>query len=254
MPRGFLAVTSRPSSLLPESEFHDWYEGEHIPLRLDRLHEFLSGARYRAVDTSVSPSDATPYGPTHPEWLAMYEIDDTATFSKPAYTSLREQRSAREADVMKRLAVLVRRTGEEVGAWTQEEGGEGGIKTTGMKPGKPSGWVITHGLKAGDEEARKWAEGVVAQLNTVPGWASTRLVHVLESGETRLGGPHTHPEGKGILPYFVIHECPEEASMRAVRQAISDHGKASEQSQVEVGEWREWALYKAYPCIAHQDK
>ncbi|KAJ3494822.1 hypothetical protein NLJ89_g10731 [Agrocybe chaxingu] len=111
MPRGFLAVTSHPSSLLPESEFHDWYEGEHIPLRLDRLHEFLSGARYRAVD--ASSSNTTTYGPTQPEWLAMYEIDDTATFSKPAYTSLREQRSAHEADVMKRLAMLVRRTGEE---------------------------------------------------------------------------------------------------------------------------------------------
>ncbi|CAA7270326.1 unnamed protein product [Cyclocybe aegerita] len=184
MPRGFLTVTFHPSSLLPEVELREKYEGEHIS-----LHEFLSGARYRTVDFS----DSMPYGSTHPEWLAIYEINDTATFSKPAYMSLREQTFA---------------FGQELGeGWTREEvevlltgtdsTGEGERRPTGMKPVNRSEWVVTHGLgvgeKAEDEGVRNWAEDVITGLGQ----------------QARV-----HPEGKGVPPYLVVYEYLQNASTK----------------------------------------
>lgn len=75
----------------------DWFTNEHIPLRTQRLATFLSAARYRAIDGIV------------PKYVAMYTVSDLAAFSDPAYTSLRELRSEREADIMNRLPIVDRR-------------------------------------------------------------------------------------------------------------------------------------------------
>lgn len=189
MPPGFLAVLTQPSSSLSLVDFHAWYEQEHIPLRLNHLHAFLSGARYQAIDE-------TP--PGEPGWLAMYEIDDISTFAAPSYTSLREKRSARETDVMRRLEVLVRWTGEDLGLWPRE----GAASTTGLKVGQPSGCVVTHVLDGLDGEAVKsWAEQVAVVGKTVKGFVATRVVKVLEGGQTRMGVAVAPDQAQ----YFVIH-------------------------------------------------
>jgi len=90
MAPGFLAVLSEPGNQVSLDEFHDWYDNEHIPLRLNHLPSFLSGARYQSID-EIKPS-----------WIAAYEIDDTKTFSDQSYTVLREKRSQREEDVIGR--------------------------------------------------------------------------------------------------------------------------------------------------------
>jgi hypothetical protein len=200
MAPGFLAVLSEPGNQVSLDEFHDWYDNEHIPLRLNHLPSFLSGARYRSID-EVKPS-----------WIAVYEIDDTKTFKDQSYTVLREKRSPREENLMGRLEVLDRRTCEVV--QVREVGGETSRRTTGLRVGNPSRWVVTHGIgiTGGDEdeeftgkEVVKWLNEVVTKLenNSVGGWVKTRVLKVLESAKT--GTNLNLGEEQSVLSYFVFH-------------------------------------------------
>ena len=197
MAPGFLAVLCEPGDQVSLDEFHDWYDNEHIPLRLNHLPSFLSGARYYSID-EIKPS-----------WIAVYEIDDTKTFKDQSYTVLRETRSRREEDIMGRLEVLDRRTCEVV-----REVGEAGNsrRTTGLKVGNPSQWIVTHGVGKADtiadedeesKEVVKWLNEAVKKLenNSVEGWVKTRVLKVLESAKTG----SSIGEEQSVLSYFVFH-------------------------------------------------
>ncbi|RDA84827.1 hypothetical protein CP532_3165 [Ophiocordyceps camponoti-leonardi (nom. inval.)] len=91
---GLLHVTTHPSANLPESHFTDWYNNEHGPNRLRLPDHFPTGHRYKASD------DLTP------PYLAIYDVKDATTlFSDPTYTSLRTNRSGREARVIAEVNV-----------------------------------------------------------------------------------------------------------------------------------------------------
>ena len=160
---GFLAVISDPGSDATLEEFQDWYNNEHVPLRMNHLPSFLSGARYSAVDGKL------------PGWLAMYEIDQVETFKDPKYTILREKRSEREKELIGRLGVLDRRTAEVALDTGENE------KSTGLRVGNPSPFVVTFGI--GDVEAGKLQE-VLSRTKELPAWIRTRIVHVFDSGVT----------------------------------------------------------------------
>ena len=273
MPEGFLAVSSRPSASLPLSEYHEWYEEEHIPIRLNRLPSFLSGARYQAVD--LEQPGAEEHEHVKPSWLAIYEIASTDTFQDPSYTSLREKRSEREKDVMSRLDVLVRLTAELVGVWGEAEG----KRSTGLKLDRPSGVVVTHGLdirgtedKSPDEPdqlVKTWAEGVHKDLqNKYKTWVRMRAVRVLDSGKAKLGKAVNLREDERSA-YFIIHGAyferfPLKTSIHlyqpwaefageedAVVDAFSMSSRTSTGSTLfSTKDCRIWKLYKAYPCIA----
>lgn len=190
MAPGFLAVLSEPGTQVSLDEFHDWYENEHIPLRLNHLPSFLSGARYQSID-GMKPS-----------WIAVYEIDDTMTFKDQSYTVLREKRSQREKDVIERLEVLDRRTCEVV-----REVGEASMKTTGLRVGNPTRWVVTHGVgRVGESEESepvvKWLNQVVTKLenNSVDSWVKTRVFKVLESAKNGRSS-----DEEELLSHFVFH-------------------------------------------------
>ncbi|KAF9549929.1 hypothetical protein CPC08DRAFT_715357 [Agrocybe pediades] len=240
MPLGFLAVFTQPNSSLPLEEFHQWYEEEHIPIRMNHLKEFLSGARYQA-----SEPFQTDLG-----WLAMYEIDNTKTFSDPKYTSLREKRSEREKQVMARLEKLVRILGEDSGVY---DGSSKAGKSTGMKVGNPTRWVVTHALYGQHLNA----EDLVAfrdKLRESLGnsWIGMRVVKVLEKAEVGLGSvPVSSKSEKDEkeVEYLVIHDFDSEegeskCTLHQVQTALEGHCR--------VEEWRKWTLYKAYPGIAQE--
>jgi hypothetical protein len=205
MAPGFLAVLSEPGNQVSLNEFHDWYDNEHIPLRLNHLPSFLSGARYHQ---SIGKK---------PSWIAVYDIDDTKTFKDPSYTVLREKRSKREEDLIGRLEVLDRRTCEFV-----REVGHGETRTTGLRVGNPSRWVVTHGIGTnntiggpridddeGDEfkEVLIWLYDVEKKLkdSAVGGWVKTRVFKVLESAKTGMNVREEEEEEQSVLSYFVFH-------------------------------------------------
>jgi len=192
MARGFLAVFSEPSPSLPLHEFHEWYEEEHIPIRMNHLKEFLSGARYEILGSSQSDLG----------WLAMYEIDDTKTFSDPRYTGLREKRSEREKSVMARLQKLVRILGEEIGVFY----GNGRERSTGMKVGNPTRWTVTHAVYTQNlsvQDMKKVADGLYSAIGD--NWISMRVVKVLQKAGVGLGSVPVPTESREDVEYLVIH-------------------------------------------------
>ncbi|KAL1677542.1 hypothetical protein EV122DRAFT_290975 [Schizophyllum commune] len=231
MPAGFLAVTSEPGREVTLEEFQDWYSNEHVPLRLNHLKSFLNGARYTAYDALT------------PTWLALYDIDDTSTFQKPEYTRLRANRSPREADLVKRLALLDRRT-------------YGGLEDSGASPltssmdysDNPSRGLITHGIAADEEALKAWTKEVVASLRAVDGWVRTRTFHCIDHLKTGLT-VGAGPDAQVVPEYLAVHEFvqPTQTRSEGVRSAVD---RAAAASGISIEEERLWELYRVYPCIA----
>lgn len=73
MPKGLLLVMMEPPATL-EEEFHDWYDGEHLPQRLG-LPGFETGSRWVCLSG-------------WPRWLAIYDLSSTAALQNAAYVAV----------------------------------------------------------------------------------------------------------------------------------------------------------------------
>lgn len=91
-----LLVLSDPGDHVTETEFQDWYDNEHVPLRVN-TPTFETWRRVKAVD------------PRSPPWAAFYDLTSYEDTQKPPYTALAETRSEREKDVLSKLKLLDRR-------------------------------------------------------------------------------------------------------------------------------------------------
>ncbi|KAF6760567.1 hypothetical protein DFP72DRAFT_1062947 [Ephemerocybe angulata] len=184
---GFLAVFSDPGNKSTLEEFQDWYDNEHVPLRLDHLPYFLTGARYSAIDDKL------------PGWLAMYEIEEVESFQDPSYAVLRETRSEREKDLIARLGVLDRRTAEVV----VDTGGQL-EKSTGLKVGNPS--------QSFAEDTRR-----------VGGWVRTRVLKVFDKGVTGTNEEWTSIEVPDYLAVIELtSKFPEDTIVTEAPLALHD--------------------------------
>lgn len=97
-----LYVLSEPKPSLALAEFHDWYDNEHGPLRM-QLPFIHNGFRYIAADF------------LKPTWLATYDLASVSNMQDPSYTRLRETRSKREAQLVENeLDILDRRVYEQL--------------------------------------------------------------------------------------------------------------------------------------------
>ncbi|KAK0207973.1 hypothetical protein DFS33DRAFT_397271 [Desarmillaria ectypa] len=204
MAPGFLAVFAEPGKQVTLGEFQDWYNNEHVPLRLNHLPSFLTGARFSASDGRI------------PSWLAVYDIDDTATFQHESYTRLRANRSPREEDLVKRLELLDRRTYE-----LTCDSGES-QKASSFKSANPTKVVVTYGITLEDGQIDEWVAEVEGKLSGVDGWIRTRAYLCIDSLKSGIGVPEG-PEAQKVPKYLIIHG---------------------------VEEVRIWDLYRAYPCVA----
>ncbi|HYH42584.1 MAG TPA: hypothetical protein VD867_11435 [Burkholderiales bacterium] len=79
-----------------EAEFNDWYETEHIPVRL-ALPGFSRAVRYRECDAGR-------------RYLAIYEIDDLAVLDSPGYNVVKTRPSERTAFMLKNVKGFTRYT------------------------------------------------------------------------------------------------------------------------------------------------
>ncbi|KAJ6551229.1 hypothetical protein B0H19DRAFT_1072973 [Mycena capillaripes] len=212
MPLGFLLVTAEPGTQVSLEEFQDWYNNEHVPLRLNHLPSFLTGARFSAAD-SLTPS-----------WLAVYDIDDTATFQHESYTRLRANRSPQEANLVQRLEILDRRTCEFV-----SDSGESTL-TSSYKPTNPTKFLITHWINIPGDDAvfQAWSDKAFHSLKGVEGWIRTRTYKCIDNLKTGTGVPKAQ-----IVPKY-----------------LAVHGASNPGSKAQVEEVRMWNLYRAYPSIA----
>lgn len=90
---GSLYVTMQPKPGLPLEKFHEWYNNEHGPTRLKLPQIFTNGLRYRATDGQ------------EPEFLAAYDVTSMSLLETETYTTLRANRSPREAETIAQVDV-----------------------------------------------------------------------------------------------------------------------------------------------------
>ncbi|RAL66713.1 hypothetical protein DID88_007497 [Monilinia fructigena] len=99
---GLLYVTMQPQESLPDSQWHDWYNNEHGPLRL-RLPFITNGFRYRATDISSS----NPASPSHQNGWPCTMSQTWQGMNTETYLRLRgpEVKTEREKETMAQIKV-----------------------------------------------------------------------------------------------------------------------------------------------------
>ncbi|PAV22525.1 hypothetical protein PNOK_0248200 [Pyrrhoderma noxium] len=163
-----LFVLAEVGDKLSESEFNDWYDNEHIPLRTV-LSGFHTATRLIQADNRK------------PTWAAIYDISDIDFLKSDAYTNLARTRSPREADLLGRIGLLDRRI------YTLNESGPTTISpefaghTNGMAL-LPISFDVPPDFEA--EFDRWYNEEHIALLSKVPGWLRTRRFILADSGVT----------------------------------------------------------------------
>lgn len=165
---GLLYVTMQPEGSLPDTQFHDWYNTEHGPLRL-RLPFITNGFRFRAVDAEK------------PEYVALYDIADMDELTRKTYLDLRtdlikterEKKTMAQIDVGRRLYDFVDERSSpnfrplEAQADTDAE--TAGTVLVAVT-------TVTHPDAEKEAEHDRWyREEHFEMLSRVPGWRRSRL-------------------------------------------------------------------------------
>ncbi len=136
-----------------EAAFNAWYDEEHVPLRL-ATPGFLSGRRYKALSNEDSP-----------RYLALYDLASLDVLNSAAYLRLNAERSKREADMLAKIPLILRRVFElelDGAEWTSEPPYQ---LTVAMSP-----------QTGGEADFVAWyREEHIGMLLKVPGWRRVRL-------------------------------------------------------------------------------
>ncbi|GAA5846853.1 hypothetical protein JCM9279_004467 [Rhodotorula babjevae] len=197
---GYLWVLSEPGSEATVEEFQDWYDNEHVPLRMANIAEFETGARYEAADD------------LKPGWSAAYDISSVALFSDDKYTRLRANRSPREGALVARLETLDRRTAQK-------------LAETSKPPAAADAprFVLT---AAGSDEP---SADELRLFEGVEGWRRSHSHNVYDS---LVIGHGKEPKTNVAPKFVVIHEFDTEAYVSSPAYA-----KATD-SKTEVRRWK----------------
>ncbi|KAI1156588.1 Alpha/Beta hydrolase protein [Nemania diffusa] len=188
---GSLYVTMQPEPGLPLEQFHEWYNNEHGPTRLKLPQIFTNGLRYRAKDGQ------------EPTFLAAYDVTVMSHLETETYTSLRDNRSQREAETIGQVdvkryfwdRVLSQQSPlfTPIEQLTDEEAEGLELVAVQLTPKEPDNSV---------EEIQKWyGEEHINLLSKVPGWLRSRLFKVssLEKGvPTRFLALHDYAKNHGV--------------------------------------------------------
>ncbi|KAF6838643.1 putative alpha/beta hydrolase [Colletotrichum musicola] len=169
---GMLYVTMQPKPDLALEQFHEWYNNEHGPTRLRLPQIFTNGLRYRANDG------------LEPAFLATYDVTSMSHLETPTYTTLRANRSSREAETIGQVAVtryffdlvLERKAPGFVPIEQLSDRDAEGLELVAIE--------TTLDDETGAAELKKWYEEEhIGMLSKVPGWLRTRLVRVSSIGD-----------------------------------------------------------------------
>jgi len=228
-PVGLLWVLSEPGELVKEEEFHDWYDNEHVPLRMSRIPEFLTGARYQAIDGQK------------PSWCAIYEVSSTDLFSHEKYTSLRSNRSPREAEVVSKLETLDRRTCE-------------GIFDTASAPSKEAApFLLTVGMtpaEGKEADFQDWyAKEHIDMMKKIPGCIRIHRYQVIDSLKTGAGkDPVQNGSPKFVAVYeFDNNNYPKTPEFEAGTGTAWSKSVMGSAVALDI---RLWKLYRSWPNTA----
>lgn len=172
----FSEMTPPPSE---EGEFNDWYDREHIPLRM-ACPGFLSAQRYLA--------------PHSRNYLAVYEMGDPGDLRTPQYAKVKGEPSA-----------LTRRMLGAVSGFTRYIASEPGSEAAREAAALEADWLMALFLRvppAARDAVAAWSIGVRPAV--LPPAARVRLVRRLAIGDGEPGDWTDlvlfYLDGEGIAP------------------------------------------------------
>ncbi|TLD17009.1 uncharacterized protein PgNI_01653 [Pyricularia grisea] len=188
---GMLYVTMQPKPGLSLDQFHEWYNNEHGPTRLRLPEIFPNGLRYQAIDSA------------EPAFLAIYDVTSMSHLTTPTYTTLRENRSAREAETIGQVdvcrsfldLVLSRKSPNFVPPenLTDEEALGTQLVSVSITPADAEG--------AEKEILKWWEEEHAEMISKIPGWLRSRVYRTstLEgSGKAKLVALNEFSKDNGL--------------------------------------------------------
>ncbi|RDX52152.1 hypothetical protein OH76DRAFT_1400492 [Lentinus brumalis] len=192
---GLLVVRAEPGPAIPEAEFNDWYDTEHVPDRIP-LPCFHSWSRW---------TSQTPGPPTH---LALYDLATPESIDDPAHLALMKNPSEREVSIMSRIALMDGRAYELHEPVYPPRAGAGYNVT---KPGPYATFIEFDVPPELADEFERWYVGEhIPMLAKIPQWVRTRwfglkVARVWGNDETLVA---QYGEGK-VPKYLAIHEYAE---------------------------------------------
>ncbi|EJP63610.1 3-oxoadipate enol-lactonase I3 [Beauveria bassiana ARSEF 2860] len=171
---GLLYVTMQPRPGLPIAQFHEWYNNEHGPTRLSIPSIFANGFRYQSTSPTTTTTTSSP---SSPAFLAVYDIHHMPLLATPTYTTLRANRSPREAatiaqvDVRRAFYDLLHTAAapdfQPIESLSDRDAV--GLVTVAVEI------ALTSDPAAGDEYQNWYVDEHVGMLAKVPGWRRSRL-------------------------------------------------------------------------------
>ena len=188
---GILYVSMQPQDVLPMAHFHDWYNNEHGPTRLKIPQIFSSGLRYRACDGK------------QPGFLAVYDVTCMTHLETATYTSLRANRSPREATTVAQVHVerhLFDLLSTEQSPFFRPIQHLPSNEAEGLVLMAVSITLKSEG--GGEKELLKWHhEEYFPMLSRAPGWLRTRCFRT------------SSIESAGQVTYLFLHDCKGESGL-----------------------------------------
>lgn len=186
---GILYVTMQPKPDLDPAQFQDWYNNEHGPLRVRLTRCIKNGFRYRATDVDGA-------GKGKHEWMAIYDLTDTAELNKDEYLTLRGPpiQSDRERGIRPHVDID-RRSYDLLKTWEAEDFQR--LEQVTTQPQANIMVSVLLSLKPGHkaEEVDRWYnEEHVAMIQKVPGWRRTRRFITSPA------------DGRAETEYLALHE------------------------------------------------
>ena len=185
---GYFLVFSDPGDKVTEAEYTDWYDNEHVPLRLD-IPAFVSWTRWKAADGK------------RPGWTAAYDLTSLAGLVTPPYTKLAETRSEREQRLFKELAVL------EGSAYELQDPAKlppPSALYDAKKPARFTMFARVDVTPEGEEAFNKWYdEEHIPTLAKLPGWVRSRRFVLKQWGRV---GIESQTNQEPVPKYLAVHE------------------------------------------------
>lgn len=239
---GILLVFSDPGTTSTLEEFQDWYDNEHVPIRVLDFDEFRSAGRYEVYESRHTKSDVATF---KAGWSASYTIATNTLYRNDAYVALRSHRSPREAELVARLGVLDRRilTLVSDSASTKPKGDlRPRTKAETEHELASEEFLGFNYNNAPDTEVQKWFEekykGEISQLS---GFTRTRLVKMVDAVINGKQVSKDNADAKDCATWAVVTHF----SSSAVPKGTEDVKALGE---VEIVEVRKSKLYKAWDC------
>jgi len=151
-----------------EDEFNEWYDQEHIPLRLAGPW-FRSAQRYRAEGTR--------------NYLVVYEMDSPAVLKSPAYLEVKNNPSDRTRRMLSRVTGFTRYVAEELDHAEAAGGMDAPVlcpvffEIPPQRENKLNDCLMVRRFKIVDGEPKSWTHLVLHYLSDAHALETRRVFH-----------------------------------------------------------------------------